>query len=75
MDSQVVATLIYGLIGYAGYIMFGISVSEEVSIGRHCSRAIDPTYSTQISMDLLRTPGYNPALNQACLWMLVISPM
>lgn len=53
----VVATLIYGLIGYAGYIMFGISVSEE------------------ISMDLLRTPGYNPALNQACLWMLVISPM
>ncbi|SJL05997.1 uncharacterized protein ARMOST_09333 [Armillaria ostoyae] len=53
----VVATLIYGLIGYAGYIMFGMSVSEE------------------ISMDLLRTPGYNPALNQACLWMLVISPM
>ncbi|KAK0465401.1 transmembrane amino acid transporter protein-domain-containing protein [Desarmillaria tabescens] len=53
----VVATLIYGLIGYAGYIMFGISVSEE------------------ISMDLLSTPGYNPALNQACLWMLVISPM
>ncbi|KAK0456237.1 transmembrane amino acid transporter protein-domain-containing protein [Armillaria borealis] len=53
----VVATFIYGLIGYAGYIMFGISVSEE------------------ISMDLLRTPGYNPALNQACLWMLVISPI
>ncbi|KAK0198678.1 transmembrane amino acid transporter protein-domain-containing protein [Armillaria mellea] len=53
----VVATFIYGLIGYAGYIMFGISVSEE------------------ISMDLLRTPGYNPALNKACLWMLVISPM
>ncbi|KAG7450339.1 uncharacterized protein BT62DRAFT_506326 [Guyanagaster necrorhizus] len=52
-----IATFIYGLIGYTGYIMFGTSVSEE------------------ISMDLLRTPGYNPALNQACLWMLVISPL
>ncbi|KAF8898555.1 transmembrane amino acid transporter protein-domain-containing protein [Infundibulicybe gibba] len=31
--------------------------------------------SDEISMDLLSTPGYNPILNQAALWMLVISPM
>ncbi|KAF9044884.1 hypothetical protein BDZ89DRAFT_942779 [Hymenopellis radicata] len=53
----VIATFIYGLIGYAGYLMFGANVSEE------------------ISMDLLRTPGYSPILNQAALWMLVISPL
>ncbi|KAL0950969.1 hypothetical protein HGRIS_007717 [Hohenbuehelia grisea] len=28
-----------------------------------------------ISMDLLNTPGFNPILNQAALWMLVISPL
>ncbi|KAK6977041.1 aa-trans domain-containing protein [Favolaschia claudopus] len=53
----VVATFIYGLIGCAGYVMFGNSVSQE------------------ISMDLLATPGYNAVLNQAALWMLVISPL
>lgn len=26
-------------------------------------------------MDLLRTTGYNLALNRAALWMLVISPL
>ncbi|KAF7373238.1 Aa-trans domain-containing protein [Mycena sanguinolenta] len=52
-----VATFIYALIGCAGYMMFGNSVSQE------------------ISMDLLSTPGYNAALNQAALWMLVISPL
>ncbi|KAJ7677023.1 transmembrane amino acid transporter protein-domain-containing protein [Mycena polygramma] len=53
----VVATSIYTLIGCAGYLMFGNSVSQEVS------------------MDLLSTPGYNTALNQAALWMLVLSPL
>ncbi|KAG6842515.1 hypothetical protein C0991_000041 [Blastosporella zonata] len=51
------ATLMYTLIGYAGYLMFGNSVSEE------------------ISMDLAKTLGYNPILNQLALWMLVISPL
>ncbi|TFL06651.1 transmembrane amino acid transporter protein-domain-containing protein [Pterulicium gracile] len=51
------ATLIYTLIGYAGYAMFGENVSEEVS------------------MDLIKTPGFNPILNQITLWMLVISPL
>ncbi|TFK76935.1 hypothetical protein BDN72DRAFT_755228 [Pluteus cervinus] len=53
----VIATLVYTLIGWAGYAMFGSSVSEE------------------ISMDLLSTPGYDPNLNLAALWMLVISPL
>ncbi|KIY72765.1 hypothetical protein CYLTODRAFT_343436 [Cylindrobasidium torrendii FP15055 ss-10] len=53
----VVATAIYVLIGWVGYLMFGNDVSEEVSL------------------DLLRTPGFNPALNKACLWLLVISPL
>ncbi|KAJ7657800.1 transmembrane amino acid transporter protein-domain-containing protein [Mycena polygramma] len=53
----IVATSIYTLIACAGYLMFGNSVSQE------------------ISMDLLSTPGYNTALNQAALWMLVLSPL
>ncbi|KAJ7157928.1 transmembrane amino acid transporter protein-domain-containing protein [Mycena crocata] len=53
----VVATSIYTLIACAGYLMFGNSVSAE------------------ISMDLLSTPGYNAALNEAALWMLVLSPL
>ncbi|KAJ7278969.1 transmembrane amino acid transporter protein-domain-containing protein [Mycena rebaudengoi] len=53
----IVATFIYTLIACAGYLMFGNSVSAEISI------------------DLLNTPGYNAALNQAALWMLVISPL
>ncbi|TFK40992.1 transmembrane amino acid transporter protein-domain-containing protein [Crucibulum laeve] len=53
----VVATFIYTIIGYAGYLMFGNAVSDE------------------ISMDLLNTKGYNPILNQAALWMLVVSPL
>ncbi|KJA26174.1 hypothetical protein HYPSUDRAFT_133333 [Hypholoma sublateritium FD-334 SS-4] len=53
----VVATTIYTAIGFAGYLMFGNNVSDE------------------ISMDLLRTTGYNPWLNQLCLWMLVLSPL
>ncbi|KAJ3855730.1 transmembrane amino acid transporter protein-domain-containing protein [Lentinula lateritia] len=52
-----VATTVYALIGYVGYLMFGSNVSDE------------------ISMDLLKTPGYNPVMNQAALWMLVISPL
>ncbi|KAJ7085371.1 transmembrane amino acid transporter protein-domain-containing protein [Mycena belliarum] len=31
--------------------------------------------SEEISMDLLRTPGYNAAINKAALWMLVVSPL
>ncbi|KAF8078445.1 transmembrane amino acid transporter protein-domain-containing protein [Lyophyllum atratum] len=52
-----VATFLYALIGYAGYLMFGKYVSDEISI------------------DLLRTSGYNPTLNRMALWMLVISPL
>ncbi|KIK71192.1 hypothetical protein GYMLUDRAFT_235550 [Collybiopsis luxurians FD-317 M1] len=52
-----VATTIYALIGYVGYLMFGSDVSDEVS------------------MDLLKTEGYNPLLNRMLLWMLVISPL
>ncbi|KAJ7743332.1 transmembrane amino acid transporter protein-domain-containing protein [Mycena metata] len=53
----IVATSIYTLIACAGYLMFGNSVSAEISV------------------DLLATPGYNAALNQAALWMLVLSPL
>ncbi|KAJ7468733.1 transmembrane amino acid transporter protein-domain-containing protein [Mycena latifolia] len=53
----IVATSIYTLIACAGYLMFGNSVSAEISI------------------DLLSTPGYNTALNEAALWMLVLSPL
>ncbi|KAJ7500945.1 transmembrane amino acid transporter protein-domain-containing protein [Mycena galericulata] len=53
----IVATSIYTLIACAGYLMFGNSVSAEISI------------------DLLNTPGYNAAINEAALWMLVISPL
>ncbi|KAE9410908.1 hypothetical protein BT96DRAFT_969183 [Gymnopus androsaceus JB14] len=52
-----VATSIYALIGFVGYLMFGSNVSDE------------------ISMDLLKTPGYNPVMNEAALWMLVLSPL
>ncbi|KAK7058807.1 hypothetical protein VNI00_001431 [Paramarasmius palmivorus] len=31
--------------------------------------------SQEISMDLLRTPGFNPVLNKIALWMLVVSPL
>ncbi|KIM85422.1 hypothetical protein PILCRDRAFT_5729 [Piloderma croceum F 1598] len=31
-------------------------------------------FGNLVSKDLLRTPGYNPYMNQATLWMLVISP-
>jgi len=31
--------------------------------------------SDEISVDLLQTPGYNQALNQIALWMLVLSPL
>lgn len=31
--------------------------------------------SEEISMDLLRTPGYNLILNQLALWMLVVTPL
>jgi vesicular inhibitory amino acid transporter len=30
--QQVVATSIYAIIGYAGYLMFGRNVSDEVSL-------------------------------------------
>ncbi|TRM65793.1 transmembrane amino acid transporter protein-domain-containing protein [Schizophyllum amplum] len=53
----IAATAIYTTIGYAGYLMFGANVSEE------------------ISLDLLRTPGYNKLFNQLALWSLVISPL
>jgi len=54
---QVIATSIYAVAGYAGYLMFGSHISDEISI------------------DLSSTPSYNPYLNEAALWMLVISPL
>lgn len=53
--------------------MFGKSVSEEVSFS--FSKLEAAIEKSQISMDLLNTPGYNTALNQVALWMLVISPL
>ncbi|KAJ3561959.1 hypothetical protein NP233_g9874 [Leucocoprinus birnbaumii] len=53
----VAATAIYAMIGYAGYLMYGNGVSDE------------------ISRDMLNTPGFNPLLNQAALWMLVLNPL
>ncbi|KAJ7786003.1 transmembrane amino acid transporter protein-domain-containing protein [Mycena metata] len=52
-----IAASIYAFLAAIGYLMFGNSVSGE------------------ISMDLLRTPGYNKALNRLALWMLVLSPL
>jgi vesicular inhibitory amino acid transporter len=53
--------------------MFGVNVSDEVSSLRF--EAVLYLRCIQISIDLLRTPGYNPTLNQVLLWMLVISPL
>jgi vesicular inhibitory amino acid transporter len=37
MESlQAISTLIYGVIGYAGYLMFGYYVSDEVSVIAYC---------------------------------------
>ncbi|KAJ7783455.1 transmembrane amino acid transporter protein-domain-containing protein [Mycena maculata] len=52
-----IVTTIYALLAVAGYLMFGNSVSGE------------------ISMDLLKTGGYNELLNHLALWMLVLSPL
>ncbi|KAJ7071327.1 transmembrane amino acid transporter protein-domain-containing protein [Mycena amicta] len=52
-----IATFIYALVATAGYLMFGNSVSGE------------------ISLDLLRTPGYSDLVNYLALWMLVLSPL
>ncbi|KAF8634006.1 hypothetical protein AX15_001180 [Amanita polypyramis BW_CC] len=52
-----VATLFYAATGYAGYLMFGDGVSDE------------------ISKNLLLTIGYNPTLNKAVLWVMVINPL
>src|ERR1700685_4371326 len=71
---QVIATFIYAVIGYAGYLMFGSHVSDEVSYCSISSAVISLTV-LQVSRDLLSTPGYNHYLNQAALWMLVISPL
>lgn len=57
--------------------MFGENVSEEASSKAQCMRfGADRVYfRPQVSMDLIKTPGFNPILNQITLWMLVISPL
>ncbi|KAJ7139827.1 transmembrane amino acid transporter protein-domain-containing protein [Mycena epipterygia] len=52
-----IGTFIYALLAVAGYLMFGNSISGE------------------ISMDLLKTGGYNKPLNHLAIWMLVLSPL
>jgi hypothetical protein len=56
-----------------GYLMFGDSVSGEVG-AFHLVFLRTPTIP-QISMDLLKTDGYNKPLNHFALWMLVLSPL
>lgn len=31
--------------------------------------------SDEVSVDLMKTPGYNVSLNKIAVWMLVISPL
>jgi vesicular inhibitory amino acid transporter len=70
----VAATAIYAMIGYAGYLMYGNHVSDEVcNIVLH--RWVALKKASQLSMDMLNTPGFNPLLNQAALWMLVLNPL
>lgn len=74
-----IATLIYTIIGVTGYLMFGNSVSDEVSCPSFVSctshdRLIS-LFFFQFSKDLMSTPGYNLTLNQVALWGLVIAPL
>jgi hypothetical protein len=59
----------------------GILCSGSLS-ARRCGylHSLDPLslpapFCVQISMELVHTPGYNAALNQAALWMLVVGPL
>jgi vesicular inhibitory amino acid transporter len=70
----VIATVIYSAIGYAGYMMYGNSVSDEVCAIRFRIWAAF-LIATQLSVDMLNTQGFNPLLNQAALWMLVLNPL
>ncbi|KAF8640666.1 hypothetical protein AX17_000323 [Amanita inopinata Kibby_2008] len=54
---------------------FAIATIIYASIGYAGYLMFGDDVSDEISQDLLRTKGYNPVLNQAALWMLVISPL
>ncbi|THU94817.1 hypothetical protein K435DRAFT_667480 [Dendrothele bispora CBS 962.96] len=54
---------------------FVVATAIYTLVGYAGYRMFGNDVSEEISMDLLRTPGFNPALNRAMLWMLVISPL
>ena len=62
-------------VGDAGYIMFGNSVSDEVSLKDACRTVAYPDSSAiQFSVDLMKH-NVHPALNTIALWGLVITPL
>lgn len=54
---------------------FFIATSMYVVVGVAGYLMFGNMVSEEISMDLLKTPGYNTFLNKIALWMLVISPL
>ncbi|KAJ8702818.1 hypothetical protein PTI98_001503 [Pleurotus ostreatus] len=54
---------------------FVIATSVYAIIGSAGYLMFGNNVSEEISIDLLNTPGYSAVLNQAVLWMLVISPL
>ncbi|KAF7319829.1 Aa-trans domain-containing protein [Mycena kentingensis (nom. inval.)] len=56
-------------------LAFVVATSIYALIGCAGYAMFGNSVSDEISMELLATPGYNAALNQAALWMLVLSPL
>ncbi|KAG6871925.1 hypothetical protein C0995_014814 [Termitomyces sp. Mi166 len=54
---------------------FFIGTTFSIVIGYAGYRMFGNNVSEEISMDLMRTPGYSLILNKIALWMLVISPL
>ncbi|CAA7266602.1 unnamed protein product [Cyclocybe aegerita] len=54
---------------------FVVATCIYTVIGYAGYRMFGNSVSDEISVDLLQTPGYNPALNHLCLWLLVLSPL
>ncbi|KAJ7619383.1 transmembrane amino acid transporter protein-domain-containing protein [Roridomyces roridus] len=54
---------------------FVVATSIYALIGAAGYFMFGNSVSAEISMELLGTPGYNAAINEAALWMLVLSPL
>ncbi|KII93498.1 hypothetical protein PLICRDRAFT_49538 [Plicaturopsis crispa FD-325 SS-3] len=54
---------------------FGIATIAYAAIGSAGYLMFGRLVSDEVSRDLLETPGFNPLLNEAALWMLVIAPL